>query len=216
MITIPPPSLLVQLIECDRLACTQDAISAMARTRDRLTAALKDAGTQQLLASARHDAIGNYWCVVPALHCHPLTCPLTAHIISFRDDFLGDYNGVERGEDRMFSTALAINTLIDVWSVPATYAFTQCAMDEFSISPVSPTICVALSSDSSCKLRWAKNIPASVQPLVYGGVTYLRTYLLSGQFSLGNAFFSGSEKVLTPLPLKRKHSSIYSFNKPTQ
>ncbi len=48
-----------------------------------------------------------------------------SHIFSIRDDFLGDYNGVERGEDRMFSTALAINTLIDVWSVPATYALTQ-------------------------------------------------------------------------------------------
>jgi hypothetical protein len=108
--------------------CTQDAIPAMARTRDRLTAALKGAGTQQLLASARHDAVGNYWCVVPPLHCPP---PLTwsthsTHLIfSIRDDFLGDYNGVERGEDRMFSTALAINTLIDVWTVPATYAPTQ-------------------------------------------------------------------------------------------
>ena len=100
----------------------------MARTRDRLTAALKGAGTQQLLASARHDAVGSYWCVVPPLRCLPhLSGPLTAHTssLSIRDDFLGDYNGVERGEDRMFSTALAINTLIDVWSVPATYALTQ-------------------------------------------------------------------------------------------
>jgi hypothetical protein len=38
-----------------------------------------------------------------------------------RDDFLGDYGQVERGEDRLFSTALAINMLIDVWSVPSTY-----------------------------------------------------------------------------------------------
>ncbi|ELR13312.1 uncharacterized protein ACA1_238470 [Acanthamoeba castellanii str. Neff] len=83
----------------------------------------------------------------------------------------------------MFSTALAINTLIDVWSVPAT--------------------------DSSCKLRWAKNIPASVQPLVYGGVTYLRTYLLSGQFSLGNAFFSGSEKGDSTFPFA--YPGTYSF-----
>jgi hypothetical protein len=48
---------------------------------------------------------------------------------------------------------------------------------------------------SSCKLQWAKDIPPSIQPLVYGGIKYLRTYLLSGEFSLGNAFFSGSEKV---------------------
>jgi hypothetical protein len=55
------------------------------------------------------------------------------------------------------------------------------------------------SDDSSCKLRWAKDVPASIQPLVNGGIAYLRTYLLSGQFSLGNAFFSGSEKVLSAL-----------------
>ncbi len=62
------------------------------------------------------------------------------------------------------------------------------------------------SDDSSCKLRWAKDVPASIQPLVNGGIAYLRTYLLSGQFSLGNAFFSGSEKVLS-LPSAAIHTN---------
>merc|ERR1712093_522556 len=57
--------------------------------------------------------------------------------------------------------------------------------------------------------RWAKDVPASVQPLVNGGIAYLRTYLLSGQFSLGNAFFSGSEKGDSTFPFA--YPGTYSF-----
>jgi len=32
------------------------------------------------------------------------------------DEFLGDYAGIERGEDRNFATAVAINALIDTWT----------------------------------------------------------------------------------------------------
>lgn len=129
-----------------------NAIPTLARAKDRLTAALKDAGTQQILASAHYDSVGAYW-----------------------DDFLGDYGQVERGEDRLFSTALATNMLIDVWSVPST-------------------------NGSGCKLQWARDVPETIAPLVSGGIAYLRRYLLSGEFELGNAFFSGSMKGDTTAP----------------
>ena len=32
------------------------------------------------------------------------------------DEFLGNYNGKIRGEDRIFSTALAVNVLLDTWT----------------------------------------------------------------------------------------------------
>ncbi len=51
------------------------------------------------------------------------------------------------------------------------------------------------SNGSGCKLQWARDVPETIAPLVSGGIAYLRRYLLSGEFELGNAFFSGSMKV---------------------
>lgn len=53
---------------------------------------------------------------------------------------------------------------------------------------------VGVRSDS-CKLQWTNDAPTLVRSLVEGGIKYLHTYLLSGKFELGNAFFSGSMKV---------------------
>ncbi len=82
-----------------------------------LATALRDAGTQQLISSAQHNDNGAFWLI-----------PFRGKILSSklfqswcgwasRDDFLGDYNGQALGEDRLFSTALAINALIDIWTV---------------------------------------------------------------------------------------------------
>ena len=32
------------------------------------------------------------------------------------DEFLGNYAGKNRGEDRLFATSLAINAIIDIWT----------------------------------------------------------------------------------------------------
>ena len=111
-----------------------------------------------------------------------------------RDDFLGDYGQVERGEDRLFSTALAINMLIDVWSVPSTYDLARCSSTAGGVLIVYGW---GDSNGSGCKLQWARDVPEIIAPLVSGGIAYLRRYLLSGEFELGNAFFSGSMKVCT-------------------
>jgi hypothetical protein len=34
----------------------------------------------------------------------------------YADEFLGDYAGKSRGEDRLFATALTMNILLDTWT----------------------------------------------------------------------------------------------------
>ncbi len=41
----------------------------------------------------------------------------TAKNQTYWDEFLGDYAGKNRGEDRLFATSLAINALIDTWTI---------------------------------------------------------------------------------------------------
>ena len=53
--------------------------------------------TQQLFSMAQYDAQEDY---------------------IYWDDFLGDYANKTRGEDRLFSTAVALNALLDAWTVP--------------------------------------------------------------------------------------------------
>jgi hypothetical protein len=90
---------------------------------------------------------------------------------SFWDDFLGDYGSQKLGDDRLFTTSLVVNTLMDVWTVPT----------------------AAATNGQTC-LRWRPSASAGVRAAVLGGVTFLNNNLFSGRFSLMNAFFSGSMK----------------------
>ncbi|CAH1265998.1 Hypp3286 [Branchiostoma lanceolatum] len=97
----------------------------------------------------------------------------------FFDDFLGDGDkdilGRPKihGEDRIFSTAQAVNTLLATWTTFNT---------------------------TSKKLVWINETRADVKTLVSEAVSWLEKYTLSGRFKTYNAFFSGSTKGLSSLP----------------
>jgi hypothetical protein len=95
------------------------------------------------------------------------------------DDFLGDGDVKEdgeplnRGQDRIFTTAIATNGLIFAW----TY-YDAVAMKYF----------------------WKAETPSSVRQIVQGSIAWLRQYGLDGGFDPWNAFFSGSVKSFETLP----------------
>ncbi|KAL4512370.1 hypothetical protein ABPG72_005372 [Tetrahymena utriculariae] len=67
----------------------------MRQARDSLNQALRNQGTYQILSEIKYDKQGYaYW-----------------------EEFLGDYAGKVRGEDRNFASALALNALIDIWTI---------------------------------------------------------------------------------------------------
>ncbi|XP_076087215.1 uncharacterized protein LOC143057729 isoform X2 [Mytilus galloprovincialis] len=108
---------------------------------------------------------------------------MTQHVISqskmegndmiYYDDFLGDgdidnnKNHVEFGEDRLWTTSMAINALITTWTV---------------------------YNDATQKLNWYDDTPTEVKTTVQKATTWLNTYILSGKYQPWNAFFSGSFK----------------------
>lgn len=91
----------------------------------------------------------------------------------FFDDFLGngdrDKDGypVKYGEDRLFTTSMAINALITTW----TYF-----------------------NDNTGHLHWDENTPADVKKIVTAAVNFLDTYILGEEYKPWNMFFSGSFK----------------------
>ncbi|XP_078678548.1 uncharacterized protein LOC144914514 [Branchiostoma floridae x Branchiostoma belcheri] len=99
---------------------------------------------------------------------------------SFFDDFLGDgdtdFLGRPKvhGEDRIFSTAQAVNTLLATWTV---------------------------FNGTSKRLSWINETPADVKTLVSEGVSWLEKNTLSGRYKPYNAFFSGSTKGMSSVPL---------------
>ncbi|VDI64192.1 Hypothetical predicted protein, partial [Mytilus galloprovincialis] len=108
---------------------------------------------------------------------------MTQHVISqskmegndmiYYDDFLGDGDidnnkkHVEFGEDRLWTTSMAINALITTWTV---------------------------YNDATQKLNWYDDTPTEVKTTVQKATTWLNTYILSGKYQPWNAFFSGSFK----------------------
>ena len=95
------------------------------------------------------------------------------------DDFLGDADldihnrSYNRGEDRLFTTAMAINTLLDSWT---TYNKTT------RYSTYDP------------------QVPDDVKMVVRGSVMWLMENILGNDYEPWNAFFSGSAKGFTSLP----------------
>ncbi|GFN84641.1 hypothetical protein PoB_001114700 [Plakobranchus ocellatus] len=98
------------------------------------------------------------------------------HETYYFDDFLG--NGdltlegkpLKRGEDRIFTTAMAVNALVYTWT-------------EFN--------------QTTKKSSWKADIPEPVRWVVEGSVQWLYKNAVSGRYKPWNAFFSGSMKGFT-------------------
>ncbi len=121
----------------------------------------------------------------------------------FRDDFLGDYGGKVRGEDRLFSTALGINTLLDIWTVVSSSSSGYGAILILFILCVLIILIMIiprLVQRYSCKLNWSEDVTPEVKNIVVGGIQFLSNELFSGKYQLNNAFFSGSMKTASTDP----------------
>jgi hypothetical protein len=112
-----------------------------------LETALTTAGTKQILSLGNSSA--KYW---------------------FWDDFLGDYGSQNRGEDRLFTTALAVNALFDIWTAP---------------------------SANGGRL-WISATPKIVRDATNAAIAYLQDKIFVDEPM--NAFFSGSVKSASSLP----------------
>ncbi|KYQ99756.1 hypothetical protein DLAC_03700 [Tieghemostelium lacteum] len=107
----------------------------------------------------------------------------TNHLLSkqidsqYWDDFLGDADTnifgkpVQYGEDRFFSTALSVNALIDIWTLPNS------------------------NTGSGSPMRiWRPETPAQVISAVSSAAVYINDNILDNPVQCENAFFSGSVK----------------------
>ncbi len=77
----------------------------------------------------------------------------------------------QASSDRKFITALAVNTLINLWTIP-----------------------------KDTRLEWQNQTPKEVQPAIAKGVCWLREYAFSKKYPDKNAFFSSSVKHPDSLP----------------
>lgn len=137
-----------------------------------LTAVLKEVATPQLLNCSKMDQNSNwvYW-----------------------DDFLGDGDEdwlgkpVENADDRLFSTALVINTMINVWTEKAA---------EHGV------------------LQWSADTPASVKTTTAMAVSWLSHFILNEKspYIPSNVFFSGSVKGPTTLPFSYPSNHLAYIN----
>lgn len=82
-----------------------------------------------------------------------------------------DYGKHQLGEDRLFTTALAVNALFDIWTEP---------------------------SETNGR-KWMASTPKSVQSAVFGAIQYLEDRIFVDEPM--NAFFSGSVKGGSSLPM---------------
>ncbi|XP_076463625.1 uncharacterized protein LOC143295856 isoform X2 [Babylonia areolata] len=107
------------------------------------------------------------------------------------DDFLGDGDvdrhnkTVIRGEDRLFTTSMAVNALLSTWT---------------------------LFDDVSHTLRWKDNTPAEVLTTVEQSVRFLDTYILKDTYRPWNVFFSGSMKGSSTSPFSYPTNRLEYLN----
>ena len=83
----------------------------------------------------------------------------------FWEDFLGSNDTTPTGEDRLFSTSLAINMLIDTWT-----------------------------NHSNGSIFWRDDVPSKVVETVVKAIEFLNDEILEDNFAKENAFFSASYK----------------------
>ncbi|WAR15160.1 hypothetical protein MAR_005265 [Mya arenaria] len=119
--------------------------------KERLSEVLHDHMTTDLLNKAKNDSQGHL----------------------YYDDFVGDgdidanNNTLVRGQDRLFTTGMAINALLSTWTV----------FDE-----------------QTKKLIWEKGTPTEVKDTVSKAAAFLQAYEFGLTYQPWNAFFSGSVK----------------------
>ncbi|KAK6167741.1 hypothetical protein SNE40_021702 [Patella caerulea] len=132
----------------------------------------------------------------PVLKDHATTRVIKSAVLEdvdllYFDDFLGDddrsiFNKSKNdAEDRIFTTTMALNTLLTTWTVQA---------------------------KDNTTLSWQKDKPANVITTVDKGINWLLRYALSDQYKPWNAFFSGSVKSLSDLPFFYPINRIEYFN----
>ena len=91
---------------------------------------------------------------------------------AYWEEFLGNADGIERHEDRMFSTAVVINTLLDIWT----------------------------TRNSNNSLHFDASTPLRVRQSIYEAHDFLMSKIFLVQTPLLNTFFSGSVKGFDSLP----------------
>eukprot|EP01116_Phalansterium_solitarium_P003926 TRINITY_DN14774_c0_g1_i1.p1 TRINITY_DN14774_c0_g1~~TRINITY_DN14774_c0_g1_i1.p1 ORF type:complete len:644 (+),score=221.97 TRINITY_DN14774_c0_g1_i1:909-2840(+) len=139
---------------------------AMANAAVELSNAMRTAGTDLLVGLAESDGIhGTWW-----------------------DDFLGDAEDPPQGEDRLFSTAVAVNAFISTWAQP--------------------------TGQADCPITWSPDTPDTVHKLVASATEFLNNQTLDGSMQLlpMNAFFSGSVKTNTTIPYAYPGTYSYYLN----
>ncbi|XP_076462140.1 uncharacterized protein LOC143294648 [Babylonia areolata] len=115
---------------------------------------------------------------------------LTQDMLYF-DDFLGDGDvdrhnkTVVRGEDRLFTTSMAVNALLSTWT---------------------------LFDGASNTLRWKDNTPTEVLSTVEQSVRFLDAYILKDTYKPWNAFFSGSVKGSSTSPFSYPANRLEYLN----
>ena len=116
--------------------------AVMDDTRIKFAKVLREIGTYQIMALAKPDNMRIYW-----------------------EDFLGTNDSTPTGEDRLFSTALAINMLIDTWT-----------------------------NYSNNSINWRYDTPLDVKNMVEKAIEFINDEILEENYEKENAFFSGSFK----------------------
>eukprot|EP01117_Protostelium_nocturnum_P014607 TRINITY_DN5574_c0_g1_i1.p1 TRINITY_DN5574_c0_g1~~TRINITY_DN5574_c0_g1_i1.p1 ORF type:complete len:633 (-),score=214.00 TRINITY_DN5574_c0_g1_i1:12-1910(-) len=77
-------------------------------------------------------------------------------------------------DDRVFSTSVSVNALMDAWGVP--------------------------TNDSACPVEYHPSTPSKVKIAIQRGVYFLREAVETGDYEFQNAFFSGSIKSSSSVP----------------
>lgn len=110
---------------------------------------LKKEGTTQILELKKTDKNGNFYWV----------------------QFLGNYGKIDRNEDMLYNSAVAVCALLDIWT-----------------------------TKSNFKSFYDEDTPLSVKDTVKNALNFLREEVFKVESSKMNTFFSGSVKGFTDLP----------------
>jgi hypothetical protein len=159
----------------------QHPFPEMAVVRDLLWEALRSTGTDFLLETSINEQNTAYW----------------DGILGQKDTaWLGmqDYNP---GDDRIFTTAISTNALLNIWGEP------MLAAHEPDADP---------RNDRDHCLRWRKDTPPTVIHLVMDAVQFLHENILSSKYMKMSVFFSGGLEGLSTMPFSYPSNVMQFFN----
>ena len=141
-------------------SATKLPFKEMDETKEKLAKVLREIGTFQILSLCKTDVEKIYW-----------------------DDFLGVNDTYPTGEDRLFSTSLSINMLIDTWS-----------------------------NYTNKDLQWRNDTPREVIEIIGKAVEFLNDEILNDNYEKENAFFSASFKGNSSNPYSYPHNFMQYIN----